>query len=75
MCYWAAAKHGAKRVDTFANILANTQQSRDEALEMLARVNAGTAEFGEGMSRERALDLLNGSIFDFNTIIKRLGRN
>jgi hypothetical protein len=53
-------------------MLANAKICRDEALQMLARVNAGTAELEAGMSRQRVIELLNGTISDYNQIIKRL---
>ena len=61
------------RVDPFEKLLADAQRSREEAVALLSDVHAGTARLASDMTRERAVELLNGSIGDYNTIIKRLG--
>jgi hypothetical protein len=62
-------------VNVFTKMLANAKIGRDEALEMLARVNAGTADLESGMSRQRVIELLNGTISDYNQIVKRLAQS
>jgi SOS response regulatory protein OraA/RecX len=60
------------RVNAFTKMLANAKKCREEALQMLAQVDAGTAELESGISRQRVIELLNGTIADYNQIIKRL---
>lgn len=56
-------------------MLAHAKIGRDEALETLAQVNAGTAELETGMSRQRVIELLNGTISDYSQIINRLTKS
>jgi hypothetical protein len=62
-------------VNVFTKMLANAKIGRDEALETLARVNAGSAELESGMSRQRVIELLNGTISDYNQIVRRLAQS
>lgn len=57
-------------MDRLAKLLADAQQSRAEALELLEQVTAGFTP--QDMSRERANEILNGCVEDYGTIIKRL---
>jgi hypothetical protein len=60
-------------VDEFEKILSGAERSREGAVALISDVHAGTARLASDMTRERAVELLNGSIGDYNTIIKRLG--
>jgi len=60
-------------MNTFEKILGEAERSREEAEELVSQVNAGIAHIPSYMSRERALEVLNGCIGDYNTIIRRLG--
>jgi hypothetical protein len=60
------------KMDALGKILADARQSREEALGLLSDVTAGTAQFVPDMSRDRALEVLNGCLEDYNSIITRL---
>jgi len=61
--------------DAFGNMLAEAKRCRDEAIELARQVTEGSARLEE-MSAARVLEVLNGCISDYNTILKRLaGRN
>jgi len=60
-------------VDTFVKMLEDAQRGREEAEQLVEHVNAGLAHLPVHITRERALEILNGCIADYNTIIKRLG--
>jgi len=60
-------------MDPFEEMLASATRDRDEAEELAREVTAGTALLEEGMTRQRALQVLNGCIEDYNMVIKRLG--
>jgi hypothetical protein len=66
-------KQEGRAVDAFRKMLGDAERSREEALTLLSDVHAGTARLAPEMTRERAVELLNGSIGDYNTIIRRLG--
>jgi hypothetical protein len=62
-------------MDIFEKIGADAKRGREEAQELVARVNAGHEKLSLDMTRERALEILNGCIADYTTILKRLGRH
>jgi phage gp36-like protein len=61
-------------MDPLRKISDNARRGRAEAIELLTSVNAGTARLGPGITREQAVEILNGCISDYSTMIKRFGR-
>ena len=57
----------------FGKVLTPAKTARAEALDLLERVNAGTADL-EGSDRLDVVEVLNGTLADYNQIIKRLNR-
>ena len=57
----------------FGKVLTTAKTARAEALDLLERVNAGTADL-EGSDRLDVVEVLNGTLADYNQIIKRLNR-
>jgi len=60
-------------MDIFEKMVGEARHSREQAKEMVSQINAGLADIPSDMSRARALEILNGCIGDYNTIIRRLG--
>ena len=56
-----------------SKVLRTAKIARAEALDLLERVNAGTADL-EGSERMDVVEVLNGTLADYNQIIKRLSR-
>lgn len=56
----------------FTKLLATAKIARNGAQELLDRINAGTADLEPGVDRTQAVELLNGTIDDYNQIIRRL---
>jgi hypothetical protein len=52
--------------------MADAKRGRGAAESRAREVTAGTAPLENGMSQKRALEILNGCIGDYNTMIKRL---
>ena len=65
--------HGG-HVALFSSVLATAKSARTEALELLERINAGTADLN-GSDRQDAVEVLNGTLNNYNQIIKRLSSN
>ena len=66
------ATHGGI-VAVLSKVLTTAKIARAEALDLLERVNAGTADL-EGSERMDVVEVLNGTLADYNQIIKRLSR-
>ena len=62
-------------LDALAKILADTKRSREDAIELITHINAGSSPLSGEMSTRHTLDILNGCVSDFNTVIKRIGPN
>ncbi len=60
-------------MDTFGSILADAKRSREEAFRLIEAVTAGTAPLAPGMTRERALMILQENMADYDAIIRRFG--
>ena len=60
-------------MDEFAKLLAEAERSKRHLLSVVCDVTSGTLPMPPGMSPSRALEILNGCVGDYSTIIKRLG--
>ena len=62
-------------MDIFEKIGADARRAREEARSSSPKLNAGHEKLSLDMTRERALEILNGYSANYNTILKRLGRH
>ena len=60
--------------DPLRKLLAEARKQRSEAVELLSAINSGNGETAIAVSRERAIEIVNGCIQDYGTIIRRFGR-
>lgn len=60
-------------VAVLSKVLTTAKIARAEALDLLERVNAGTGDL-EGSERLGIVEVLNGTLADYNQNIKRLSR-
>lgn len=60
-------------MNPFDKALAEAERGRQELKELASDVTSGMPTLPPGMSPSRALEILNGCIGDYGTIIKRLG--
>lgn len=59
-------------MDTLGQIKADTIRSRQEAINMIAAIEAGTATLAPGMTPSKAIAILRENIAQYDAILSRM---
>jgi hypothetical protein len=60
-------------MDSMADILADTERYRDEALWMIEKINTGAVRLATGMTKDAAVRILTENIVHYDNVIRRYG--